>query len=54
MSLVDRTVIIFISLPKFIIISQVCCKINVGYFTNVCMAVVWNGKWFCECSGAYM
>jgi len=32
---VDRIVIIFISLQKFIISSLVCCKIDVCYFTDM-------------------
>jgi hypothetical protein len=55
-SFVDRIVIIFISLPKFVLSSLwFTVKLMLVIFLTWRLAIVWNGRWwFCECRWAYV
>lgn len=52
----DRIVIIFISLPKFIISSLwFAVKLMLVILLTWSLAVLWNGRWwYCECRWAYV
>jgi len=52
---VDRIVIIFISLPEFIISSLwFAVKLMLVILLTWSLAIVWNGRWYCECRWAYV